>query len=200
MIRERVEQVRTHRLASAREETQELANMPYSFGEIRQPETDYLLIPRTSSENRKYIPIAYVDSDTIASDAVLIIPQASEYHFAVMSSNVHNAWMRVVAGRLKSDYRYSASIVYNNFPWPELNDENRMKLNNTANMILKARDLYPEWSYADLYNELTMPPELRKAHQENDKAVMKAYGFNWRNMNESECVAELMKIYQTLIK
>ncbi len=195
-IKKRMEKVREIRLASKRKSTQELANVPYSFGEVRQPKTDYLLVPRVSSENRKYIPIGYVSSEVIASDAVLIILEARAYQFAIMSSNVHNAWMRVVAGRLKSDYRYSSSIVYNNFPWPKLNDTERSKLTNTANMILKAREINPEWSYADLYSELTMPPELRKAHQENDKVVMEAYGFDWRNMTEAECVAELMKLYQ----
>ncbi len=198
-IKQRIENVRENRLASKRKNTQELANYPYAFGEIRQPNEDYLLVPRVSSENRKYIPIGYVDAKTIASDAVLIIPKASKQNFSIISSNVHNAWMRVVAGRLKSDYRYSASIVYNNFPWPELDEKQKEKLESTAEMILKARKIYSDWSYADLYNELTMPPELRKAHQENDKAVMEAYGFNWRNMSESECVSELMKLYQKLI-
>lgn len=198
-IKQRIESVRENRLASKRKNTQDLANYSYAFGEIRQPNEDYLLVPRVSSENRKYIPIGYVDAKTIASDAVLIIPKASKQNFSIMSSNVHNAWMRVVAGRLKSDYRYSASIVYNNFPWPELNEKQEERLKSTAEMILKAREIYSDWSYADLYNELTMPPELRKAHQENDKAVMEAYGFDWRNMTESECVAELMKLYQALI-
>ena len=199
-IKRRIESVRENRLSSKRKNTQDLANYSYAFGEIRQPNEDYLLVPRVSSENRKYIPIGYVDAKTIASDAVLIIPKASKQNFSIVSSNVHNAWMRVVAGRLKSDYRYSASIVYNNFPWPELDEKQKERLKSTAEMILKAREIYSDWSYADLYNELTMPPELRKAHQENDKAVMEAYGFNWRNMSESECVSELMKLYQKLIR
>ncbi len=198
-IKQRIESVRENRLASKRKNTQDLANYSYAFGEIRQPDADYLLVPSTSSENRKYIPIGYVSKDVIASNAVLLIPDINKSIFAVMTSNVHNAWMRAVAGRLKSDYRYSASIVYNNFPWPKLDEKQEEKLQSTAEMILKVRELYSDWSYADLYNELTMPPELRNAHQENDKAVMEAYGFDWRNMTESECVAELMKLYQEFI-
>ena len=177
-----------------------MANYPYRFGEVRQPKSDYLLVPRVSSENRKYIPIGYEDKDTIASDAVLIIPDAKIYHFAVTCSNVHMAWMRAVAGRLKSDYRYSASIVYNNFPWPKLTEAHKEKLSQTGQEIINVRSLYKDWNYADLYNKLTMPPELRKAHQENDKAVMEAYGFDWRTMTESECVAELMKLYQAMVE
>lgn len=199
-IVERIEKVKEHRLKSDRKATNELANYPYRFGEVRQPESDYLLVPAVSSENRKYIPIGYEDKDTIASNAVLIIPDAETYNFAVICSNVHMAWMKVVAGRLKSDYKYSASIVYNNFPWPELTEVQKEKLNNTGQEILNARSLYKDWSYADLYNDLIMPPELRKAHQENDKAVMDAYGFDWRTMTESECVAELMKLYQKSVE
>lgn len=199
-IKNRMENVRKHRISSTRKGTQDLANYPYAFGEIRQPYEDYLLVPRVSSENRKYIPIGYVDAKTIASDAVLVIPNASKQIFSIISSNVHMSWVRAVAGRLKSDYRYSASIVYNNFPWPKLDEKKEEILKSTADMILKAREIYSDWSYADLYNELTMPPELRKAHQENDKAVMEAYGFDWRKMTESECVAELMKLYHELIK
>ena len=118
----------------------------------------------------------------------------------MLTSNVHMAWMRTVCGRLKSDYRYSKDIVYNNFPWCNPSDEQRAKIEQTAQAILDARAKYPDCSLADLYDERTMPPELRKAHQENDKAVMQAYGFDWRNMTESECVAELMKMYQEISK
>lgn len=199
-IRERIEEVQKTRQDSKRKNTQELANTPYAFGEIRQPDTDYLLVPRVSSERRAYIPIGYLPSDVIASDATLLVPNAEIYHFSIMSSNVHNAWMRIVGGRLKSDYRYSASIVYNNFPWIILTDEQKNELTMTGKNILRARELYLDWSLADLYNELTMPPELRKAHQENDKAVMSAYGFDWRTMTSAECVAELMKMYQNLVQ
>ena len=136
--------------------------------------------------------------DILASDLVFIIPNASLYHFGILTSNVHMAWMRAVCGRLKSDYRYSKDVVYNNFPWPTPTDEQREKIEQTAQAILDARNLYPDCSLADLYDEAAMPPELRKAHQQNDKAVMQAYGF-WGKLNsESACVAELMKMYQKL--
>ena len=136
--------------------------------------------------------------EIIASNAATIISNATLYEFGVLTSNVHNAWMRTVGGRLKSDYRYSINIIYNNFPWCNPTDEQKKKIEETAQMILDARALYPDCSLADLYDELTMPPELRKAHQENDRAVMKAYGFDIKTMTESACVAELMKMYQEL--
>ncbi len=197
-IKERIEAVRVYRLSSKRSATQKLAEIPYSFGEVRQPDCNYLLLPRVSSERRKYIPIGFMPGDVVASDAALIIPEATIYEFGVLTSNVHNAWMRTVAGRLKSDYRYSKDIVYNNFPWPDTSEKQKQKIKETANEILDARKLYPDSSYADLYNELTMPPELRKAHQENDRAVMQAYGFDWRNMTEADIVAELIKLYKEI--
>ncbi|MDO4604652.1 MAG: N-6 DNA methylase [Helcococcus sp.] len=198
-IRQRIENVKSIREESTRKSTRNLADYPYAFGEIRQPKTDYLLVPRVSSENRKYIPIGFINNNIVASDATLIIPEPSISLFAILSSNVHMAWMRTVSGRLKSDYRYSASIVYNNFPFIHLDENNKKKLEYTAKKILEARKLYEDWSYADLYDELLMLPELRKAHQENDKAVMEAYGFDWRTMTESDCVAELMKLYQEMV-
>ena len=136
--------------------------------------------------------------DILSSDLVFIIPDATLYHLGVLTSNVHMAWMRAVCGRLKSDYRYSKDVVYNNFPWPTPTDEQRARIEQTAQAILDARELYPDCSLADLYDEATMPPELRKAHQQNDKAVMQAYGF-WGKLNsESACVAELMRMYQGL--
>ena len=200
ILTDKIEYVKEWRSKSNRKNTIQAAETPFLFAEIRQPYSNYLAVPVVSSENRKYIPIGYLSKDVIASNQLLIVPDASIYHFAVLSSNVHMAWMRAVAGRLKSDYRYSASIVYNNFPWVNLSDEQKNKLNLTGQRILDARAMYSEWSLADLYNELTMPPELRKAHQENDKAVMDAYGFNWRKMSESECVAELMKLYKKMIE
>lgn len=167
--------------------------------EIKEPQSDYLLIPATSSEHRRYIPIAYVDKWVIPNNAVQIIPDATLYHFGVLESSVHMAWMRVVCGRLKSDYRYSANIVYNNFSWPTPTEAQKAKIEQTAKAILDARALYPDSSLADLYDERTMPAELRRAHQENDRAVMQAYGFDIK-MNESECVAELFKHYQVLTK
>ena len=173
-----------------------LAETPHLFREQLNPET-YIIVPSVSSERRRYVPMGFMKSDTIPTNLVLIIPNASLYHFGVLESNVHMAWMRAVCGRLKSDYRYSKDIVYNNFPWAEVSDEQREKIATTAQAILDARALYPDSSLADLYDELTMPPELRKAHQQNDRAVMAAYGFPI-TMTESECVARLFELYQKL--
>ena len=159
-----------------------------------------MLIPRVSSERRRYIPIGYIDVNTMCSDSAHITTGATLYHFGILMSNVHMAWTRIVCGRLKSDYRYSKDIVYNNFPWCTPTDEQKKKIEKTAQAILDARALYSNSSLADLYDELTMPKELRKAHQENDKAVMEAYGFNWKKMTESDCVAELMKLYKKIVK
>ena len=142
--------------------------------------------------------MGFLPPEVIASDIVFLIPNATRYNFGVLTSNVHMAWMRAVCGRLKSDYRYAKDIVYNNFPWPTPTEEQKAKIEQTAQAILDARTLYPDCSLADLYDEVTMPPELRKAHQANDKAVMQAYGF-WGKLNtETACVAELMKMYQKL--
>ena len=160
-----------------------------------------LLVPRVSSERRRYVPMGYVSRTIVTNDQVQIIPDASLYHFGILESNVHMAWMRTVCGRLKSDYRYSKDIVYNNFPWPTPTEAQRAKIEQTAQAILDARALYPDSSLADLYDERTMPPELRKAHQENDKAVMAAYGIKKGDPaygSESACVAMLMKLYQEL--
>lgn len=198
-VMEAIKSVAEIRAKSNRDATRKLAETPMLFGEIRQPEEgEYLIVPSTSSKNRKYIPIGFLPCTVISSNANLIIPDTNLYHFGVLTSNVHNAWMRTVCGRLKSDYRYSANIVYNNFPWPSPTAEQKAKIEQTAQEILDARALYPDSSLSDLYDELTMPVELRRAHQHNDKAVMQAYGF-WGKLNtESECVAELMKMYQNL--
>lgn len=199
-ITKAVSAVKEMREQSTREATRKLADVPMLFGEIRQPDTDYIIIPAHSSERRKYIPIGFICKDVICSNANLLMPDASLYHFGILTSNVHNAWVHSVCGRIKSDFRYSVNIVYNNFPWCNPTEEQKAKIEQTAQAILDARALYPDCSLADLYDELTMPPELRKAHQANDKAVMQAYGF-WGKLNtESECVAELMKMYQNLIK
>ena len=180
--------------------TREKANTPHLFFFVSQPTTNYLLVPSTSSENRRYVPIGFLPPDTIASNAATIVPNATLFHFGILTSNVHMAWMRAICGRLKSDYRYSGAVVYNNFPWPTPTDVQKAKIEQTAQAILDARALYSDCSLADLYDEVTMPPELRKAHQQNDKAVMQAYGF-WGKLNtETECVAELMKMYQNLTK
>ena len=175
---------------------QELRTMP--LVKIRQPETNYILFPRTSSERRRYLPIGFLPAEVIAGDTI-ILPNATLYHFGVLTSNVHNAWMRVVCGRMKSDYRYSSTLVYNNLPWPSPTEAQREKIEQTAQAVLDARALYPESSLADLYDEVTMPPELRKAHQANDRAVMEAYGWKASSQfTESMCVAELFKLYQNL--
>ena len=197
-VYEAVNNVRKLREESSREATRRLADIPTLFGEIRQPKTDYLLVPSTSSERRKYIPIGFISSIVISNNANLVVPNATLYEFGVMTSNVHMAWVSAVCGRLKSDYRYSVKLVYNNLPWPTPTDEQKSAIEKTAQAILDARAKYPDCSLADLYDELTMPPELRKAHQENDRAVMRAYGFDIKTMTESTCVAELMKMYQKL--
>lgn len=194
----RVEAVRNFRLESTSAGTRKLADKPTRFHVENMPETNYIIVPEVSSERRRYIPLGFMSPDVLSSNLVKLIPNATLYHFGVLTSNVHMAWMRTVAGRLKSDYRYSINIVYNNFPWCSPTEEQKAKIEKTAQMILDARAMYPDCSLADLYDETTMPPELRKAHQLNDRAVMEAYGF-WGKLNtESECVAELMKMYQKL--
>ena len=199
-IMERVENVKQFRLASSKEATRRSANTPTLFQEIRHPDTEYIIIPCHSSENRRYIPFGFVSPDIVVNNAVQIIPNAQLYHFGVLTSNVHMAWVRAVCGRIKSDYRYSKDIVYNNFPWCNPTQEQKHKIEQTAQEILDARRKYPNCSLADLYDELTMPSELRKAHQNNDRAVMQAYGFNIKTTTESSCVAELMKMYQEFIR
>ncbi len=196
----RLNAVREMRLASSAAPTRALADKPYLFFSTPQTDNNYLCIPEVSSERRRYIPIGFMDKSVIASNKLLIVPNANLYHFGVLTSNVHMAWTRVVCGRLKSDYQYSGAVVYNNFPWPTPTDEQKAKIEQTAQAILDARALYPDASLADLYDELTMPPELRKAHQANDRAVMAAYGFPVKGFTESDCVAALMKMYQELTK
>ncbi len=197
-VMKRIEFIRDFRASSKAAGTRKFAKTPMTFCQIAQPDTNYIIVPKTSSGRRRYVPLGFMDKETIASDLVFLIPEGTLYNFGILMSNVHNAWMRTVCGRLKSDYRYSKDIVYNNFPWPNPTDEQKAKIEQTAQAILDARALYPDCSLADLYDELTMPGELRKAHQANDKAVMQAYGFDYKTMTESECVAELMKMYQKL--
>jgi hypothetical protein len=168
------------------------------FRETKNPDS-FIIIPRVSSQNRKYIPLGFLNKDVIPTDSATIITNATLYHFGILTSNVHMAWMRAVAGRLKSDYRYSKDIVYNNFPWCNPTEEQKLAIEKTAQAILDARAKYPDCSLADLYDEVTMPPELRKAHQQNDKAVMRAYGFDIKTTTESSCVAMLMKMYQSIV-
>ena len=194
----RIEAVRQYRLSSTRAVTRQLAETPREFAFTNISTGTYIVVPEVSSERRKYIPMGFLTPQILCSNLVKIVPNATLYHFGVLTSNVHNAWMRAVCGRLKSDYRYSNTVVYNNFPWPAPTDAQKAKIEQTAQAILDARALYPDASLADLYDELTMPPELRTAHQQNDRAVMQAYGFSVRDMTESTCVAALMKMYQQL--
>ena len=195
----RVEAVRNIRLDSKSAGTRKLADRPTRFHVENMPKGNYIIVPSVSSEKRRYVPMGFLSSDNLASNLVLVIPDATLFHFGILESNVHMAWMRAVCGRLKSDYRYSKDIVYNNFPWPKPTDAQMVKIEQTAQRILDARAQYPDSSLADLYDELTMPIELRKAHQDNDRAVMEAYGFPVKStFTESQCVAELFKMYQEL--
>lgn len=198
MTLERVKKVKEFRLLSSRANTLKAAETPTLFGQPFECKTSYIAIPKVSSENRRYIPMDFLPAEIIPGDKLFTMQNASEYEFGVMMSNVHMAWMRAVCGRLEMRYSYSNTIVYNNFPWPNPTDEQKEKIKVTAKAILEARKLYPTSNLADLYDDLTMPVELRKAHQANDKAVMQAYGF-WGKLNsETECVAELMRMYQEL--
>ncbi len=196
-VMERVAACRDDRLASPDIGRQKLADSPSLFRETMNP-SSYIVVPKVSSENRRFVPMGFLDGSTIPTDLVFIAPEATVYHFGVLESVVHMAWMRVVCGRLKSDYRYSKDIVYNNFPWPVNPDVSVIsKISATAQAILDARALYPDSSLADLYDDVAMPTELRKAHKANDAAVMEAYGFR-KDMTEPEIVAELFKMYKEL--
>ena len=197
-VLKRVKAVQEMRASSNDPGARKKAETPTLFREQKNP-SKYIAIPITSSQQRKYIPMGYLNEKTIAGNTLFIIENATLYHFGVLTSNVHMAWMRTVGARMKSDYRYSKDVVYNNFPWPNSTPEQKAKIEQTAQAILDARALYPDSSLADLYDELTMPPELRKAHQNNDRAVMQAYGFSVKEMTESKCVAELMKLYQAKV-
>ena len=199
LVMKRIEACKQDRENSPDEGRRKLAATPHLFRELQNP-AFYIAVPKVSSERRRYIPMDYLSKDIIPTDLLFIIPDSTLYHFGVLESNVHMAWMRAVCGRLKSDYRYSKDIVYNNFPWPTPTEAQKLKIEQTAQAILDARALYPDSSLADLYDELTMPPELRKAHQANDRAVMEAYGFPVKNdFTESQCVAKLFEKYQELI-
>ena len=199
LCKQRVENVRQLRLASKSEGTRRLADRPTRFHVENMPEGDSIIIPSTSSERRRYVPMGFIHQGTFASNAVHLIPNATLYHFGVLESNVHMAWMRVVCGRLKSDYRYSKDIVYNNFPWPAPTDSQREEIERTAQGILDARAKFPDSSLADLYDPTTMPYDLLQAHRLNDRAVMAAYGFSNR-MTETECVAKLFERYTDLTR
>ena len=199
-VLERVDACKNARLQANTAESLKLAETPTLFREQLNPK-EYIIVPCVSSENRKYIPMGFLDEDTIPVMGTVIIPNGNLYDFGILESNVHMAWMRAVAGRLESRYRYSKDIVYNNFPWPKPTNEQKIMIEKAAQSILDARALYPESTLADLYDPLAMPHELRKAHQENDKAVMAAYGIKKGDpeySSESACVAMLMKMYKEL--
>lgn len=193
----RVEAVREYRLNSTSAGTRKIADNPTRFHVSNFPKGNYIVIPQVSSERRRYIPMGYMDETVLCSDKVRIMTEGTLYHFGVLESNIHMAWMRAICGRLKSDYSYTVNHIYNNFPWPSSTDEQKEKIKKTAQAILAARALYPNSSLADLYDPLTMPPELLKAHNANNRAVMDAYGFSTK-ISEADCVAELMKMYQKL--
>ena len=200
--RKRVEAVREYRAKSSRAATKRLAGTPTRFQTENMPKSDYLLIPKVSSERREYIPIGFLSPETMCSDLVMLMPDASLFHFGVLTSSVHMAWMRTVAGRLKSDYRYSKDVVYNCFPWPDVTDRQRASIEEKARGVLDARAAHPASTMANLYDPDTMPADLRKAHEALDRAVMAAYGCERnaklgreRAFAEAEMVADLMRRY-----
>ena len=193
-VMERINSVREFRLNSKAEGTRNYAKTPSLFCQIAQPDTNYLIIPKTSSGKRKYIPIGFSTPEIIASDLVFLVPNAGIYEFGMLTSNVHNIWMKLVAGRLKSDYRYSKDIVYNNFPWPTVDDKQKQKIQETGKAILEAREMYPEASLSDLYNPIIMPLELINAHIANDKAVMEAYGIS-KDADDMDILSKLFELY-----
>ncbi|MDY6187918.1 MAG: type IIL restriction-modification enzyme MmeI, partial [Campylobacter sp.] len=198
-IMERIQKVREFRLSSKKADTRKDANTPTLFQEIRQPNSKYIIIPNVSSENRFYVPIGFLSPEIIVSAAAQFIPNATLIDFAILTSSVHMEWMRAVAGRLKSDYRYSKDIVYNNFPFASLDEKDKETLTATAQGILDARAEFSDSSLADLYNPLTMPANLRKAHEKNDQAVLKIYAVN-KTATPSDIVKELFTRYGTLSK
>ena len=195
LVMQRIDRVREYRLQSKSAGTRDIAKVPTKFHVTNIPKSHYLVIPETSSENREYIPIGFMSPAALCSNAVRLMPDAALFHFGVLTSSAHMAWVRTVAGRLEMRYRYSKDVVYNNFPWPQPTPAQKAKIEQTAQAILDARELYPEASLADLYDELTMPSELRKAHTTNDKAVWEAYGKAWQFDDESACVTHLMILY-----
>ncbi|MCL1819500.1 MAG: N-6 DNA methylase [Oscillospiraceae bacterium] len=205
---ERIEKCRQMRIKSSRSNTLRAAETPMLFESNRQPDTDYIAIPKVSSEQRRYIPIGYLSNNIIAGDKLFTIPNATLYHFGILTSNVHNAWMRAVAGRLEMRYSYSNTLVYNNFPWSDVTDEQKSEIEKLAQAVLDARDSYAGESLADMYGKvhngilmgLDYYPILKKAHQELDRAVMKLYGFSVKDTSEAECVARLMERYRELVE
>lgn len=196
LVKSRIEGVKSFREQSTRQATRELAATPTLFAFVSHTDKPYLMVPSVSSERRSFVPIGFMSPEVIGSNLCLVVPSATLFHFGILTSNMHNAWMRTVSGRLKSDYRYSVSIVYNNFPWPEPNDKQRAAIEAAAQGVLDARASHPGASLADLYDPLTMPPDLVKAHQQLDKAVDSAYAF--KGGNDAARVAFLFALYQQL--
>ena len=197
-IMERIAKVKEHREKSKREATQKLSRFPSLFGEIRHPKDgNYLLIPRVSSERRSYIPIGFLDLNTIAGDSTLIVPHATLYHFGILTSRMHMAWMRATAGRLELRYRYSKDVVYNNFPFPNASEAQEETIAQKAEAVLEARAKYPDSSLADLYDPLAMPKELAKAHKELDVAVDKLYR-KAPFKDDTERIAFLFEMYKEI--
>lgn len=198
ILQKRIESVRDYRLNSPAVETQKFAETPGLFCQLNQPKEYFIAFPKVSSERRRYIPIGFLSPDIVVGDKIYVVEGLGLPEFGVLTSSIHNAWMRAVGGRMKSDYSYSNTIIYNNFPWPkEITEVRKEKIGKTAQAILDARALYPGSSLADLYDDLTMPVELRKAHHANDAAVLEAYGFP-KDATESDIVARLFKMYQEL--
>ena len=198
LVLERIENVRKSRLSSPDSGIRKLADFPMTFRDTRNPK-NAIIIPMVTSERRKYIPLGFINDDVITNSKVQIIPNGTLYHFGILSSNVHMAWTRAVCGRMKSDYSYSKDIVYNNFVWCDVTETQKSAIEKLAQGVLDARALFPDSSLADLYDPLTMPPELSKAHRALDRAVMQAYGFSVRDMTEESCVAELMRRYREIV-
>lgn len=197
-IRRRVEAVKQFRLSSSKAATRAKADTPWLFDEVHDSPTNYLALPIVSSENRRYVPIDYLSKETIAGNKLFLVPDSSSYLFGVLTSSVHMAWMRTVSGRLKSDYSYSNTIVYNNFVWPEPSVELHEQIEASAKAILQAREKHPNTTLSDLYDDLTMPEDLRTAHAKNDRLVLRAYGLS-ESATESEIVAHLMMLYSAKI-
>ena len=199
LVYERVKKVREFRLQSPKAQTRKFADKPTLFAEIRQPDSDYICVPAVSGESRRYIPMGWLSKDIIVGNACSFIPNATVYLFGILTSKVHMDWMRVVAGRLGMSYRYSGSICYNCFPFVQAEEDEDETIESTAQNILDVRAKYPELSLADLYDEVSMPPDLRKAHKENDAAVMDAYGYPY-NLDEEKLVSDLLYRYEALVK
>lgn len=197
-VLERIDEVKSFRLKSKKKPTREAAHTPALFAEIRQPSSDYLAVPEVSSENRTYMPIGYLSANVIASNLIYTVSDATLYEFSIITSLMHMAWMRYITGRLKSDYRYSSSLVYNNFPWPEVSEKEKEDIAEKGQAVLGAREQFPDSTLADLYDPNTMPPVLFKAHQALDKAVDKAYR-KAAFKDEKERIEFLFQQYQKLI-